>query len=59
MQVNALMAEIDATFTDYSSFETKFDNANYISRLKFATTIVNKTKSASIEVEKHEIQLVS
>lgn len=58
MRLKVPHAALDATFTDYSSFETKFDNANYIDRLKFASMIVSKTRAECKERDKLETALV-
>ena len=38
-------ADLESTFTDYSSFETRFDQGSYIANLKSATVIVTKTRT--------------
>jgi len=49
---------IDATFTDYSSFETEFDNSNYMARMTSANKIVSATKGLLAPLSPFETNLV-
>lgn len=51
--------EIDSTFSDYSSFETEFDNKNYMNRMKDANSIVVQTKSKMDPILPFELDLVN
>jgi hypothetical protein len=51
-------ADIDNTFSEYSSFETKFDNREYTARCKLASSIVEKTILECRAREKFELDLI-
>ena len=38
-------SDLEGTFAKYSSFETRFDNTNYVARLKSANLIASKCRS--------------
>lgn len=57
--VFTLHLDHENTFSQYSTFNTKWDNDNYEKNMVKANQVYAKTKKAMNELEQYELRLVS
>ncbi len=53
-----ILVDIDDTFSAYSTFETRFDNQNYMKNIKLGNSVYVKAKTDLDALERWELKLV-